>query len=119
MSNKDRTKICKIISNMLNNPNEHGIYPTDTAYSQLEMYMIQERVQVLGWMYAEACNALDRGEEIRTMEIPDILARMHKDLDQLNEQRIEMKELKTYFRGRNSDTHDALSDYEEGHRLSE
>ena len=34
--------------------------------------------EALGWMYAEACNMLDRGEDLRKVEVPEILARFHK-----------------------------------------
>ncbi len=79
MSMKDRKEIVKIISNMLDNPDSYGIYPTATAYGKLEMYVTQERMQALGWMYAEACNALDRGEDVRLMDVSEILGRMHTD----------------------------------------
>ena len=31
-----RVKICKIVSTMLDNPDQHGIYPTTKCYDQLE-----------------------------------------------------------------------------------
>ncbi len=39
MSDRDRTEICNIISEMLDNPNKYGIYPTGRAYDKLEKYM--------------------------------------------------------------------------------
>ena len=47
----------------------------------VEMRIIKAKMEVLGWMYAFACNALDRGEDIRKIEVPELLERMHQDLD--------------------------------------
>lgn len=33
-----------------------------------------------GWMLGEACNVLDKNEDLRTKEIPEMLERMEKDL---------------------------------------
>ena len=77
---KDRTEICKIISDMLDNPDEHGIYLTSTAYTRLEAYVEQQRREALGWMQAECCTTLDRGEDPRLSEVPEVLERMVKDL---------------------------------------
>ncbi len=41
--NKDRTFICETISNMLDNPNQYGIYPTTECYDKLEQYIEQIR----------------------------------------------------------------------------
>ncbi len=78
---KDRTEICKIISEMLDNPDEHGIYQTSTAYTKLEHYIQQERTQAIGWTHADACVTLDNGNDPRTVNVPDILKRANKDLD--------------------------------------
>jgi len=80
MSDKDRTEICNIISDMLDNPDEHEIYPTSTAYTRLEIYIESQRAEVLGWAVADACTALDRGEDPRLMNVPDIFDRMKQDL---------------------------------------
>ncbi len=81
MSDKDRTEICKIISKMLDSPDEHGIYPTSTAYTKLEMYIESQRAEVLGWAHADACVSLDRGDDPRTIEVPTMFDRMRTDLD--------------------------------------
>ena len=39
----DRQVICNIISNMLDHPDEHGIYPTTKAYNELEEYIAKIR----------------------------------------------------------------------------
>lgn len=78
---KDRTEICRIISHMLDNPDEHGIYPTSTAYDQLESYIDGARAEVLGWAYMDACLQLDQGDDPRLSEVPDMLNRMSAELD--------------------------------------
>jgi len=37
--NDHRQKICDIISEMLDNPDEYGIFPTTIAYDKLEEYI--------------------------------------------------------------------------------
>ena len=77
---KDRTEICKIISEMLDHPDECGIYPTSTAYTKLELYIEGQRAEVAGWTLAECCTTLDRGDDPRLSEVPEIFERMKKDL---------------------------------------
>lgn len=77
---KDRTQICKIISEMLDNPDKQGIYPTSTAYMRLEHYIEQERMQALGWTHINACMALDKGVDPRTICIPSMIESARKDL---------------------------------------
>ena len=42
---KDRTEICNIISEMLDNPDKHGIFPTSTAYTRLEHLIERARIE--------------------------------------------------------------------------
>jgi len=77
---KDRTVICKIISNMLDNPDKSGIYPTSTCYTSLELYIEQVRIEALGWALADACIFLDQGRDPRTENVPGILKRALEDL---------------------------------------
>ena len=77
---KDRTQICKIISKMLDNPNKNGIYPTSTAYTELEHYIEGVRAEALGWMHAAACTALDRGDDPRLLEVPALYDQAKKEL---------------------------------------
>ncbi len=42
-----RGDICKIISKMLDNPDEHGIYPTTECYDAFEAYIKQARLSTL------------------------------------------------------------------------
>ena len=38
-----RSKICELMSEMLDNPDEHGIYPTSRFMSKMEDFIIAER----------------------------------------------------------------------------
>ena len=75
----DRSVICKIISDMLDNP-DGGIYPTSTAYGRLETYIHSVRIVAIGWMHAYACMAADKGSDIRVIEVPAILDAANRDL---------------------------------------
>jgi len=35
-----RTKICELMSNMLDNPDKHGIYPTSKFMWEMESYIL-------------------------------------------------------------------------------
>jgi len=76
----DRSVICGIISDMLDNPDESEIYPTSTAYGRLETYIQKVRIEAIGWMHAYACLAADRGEDVRLIEVPEILDAANRDL---------------------------------------
>jgi hypothetical protein len=76
----DRKKINEIISEMLDNPDECGIYPTGRAYDKLEEYIESVRVLALGWMHADCCILLNKSLDPRTMIIPDTLNRALEDL---------------------------------------
>jgi len=73
MTSKDRTEIYNIISEMLDNPDSSGIYPTSTAYNRLEAYIRLARAETVGHIWAEACIQLDKGEDPRLYEIPKLL----------------------------------------------
>ncbi len=77
---KDRATICNIISEMLNNANKYGIYPTTNAYEALEKYIEGVRVEAIGWAQADACTTLDRGQDYRHVNVPSILERAMVDL---------------------------------------
>jgi len=77
---KDRKVICDIVSDMLDLPDEHGIYPTSTAYNKLEHYIESVRAEAIGWCHADCCVALDRGEDPRTVNVPSVYDRAQKDL---------------------------------------
>lgn len=77
---KDRATICNIISEMLDNPNKYGIYPTTNTYDALEKYIEGVRIEAIGWVHADACTTLDRGQDYRHVEVPGILERAMVDL---------------------------------------
>lgn len=78
--NKDRSEIYSIISDMLDNPDESGIYPTSTAYTKLEHYVEQQRHEALGWAHAEFCTNLDKKIDPRLIDVPAFLEKANKDL---------------------------------------
>lgn len=80
---KDRTVICKIISEMLDNPDRLGIYGTTKAFEKLEEYVEQERVMAIGWCHAHCCAGLDKGEDPRHMEVPAVLEKALHDLQEI------------------------------------
>lgn len=65
---------------MLDNPDEHGIYPTSIAYTRLEHYIEGIRFEAIGWAHADACVCLDKGGDPRLQEVPEILDRARIDL---------------------------------------
>lgn len=73
--NKDRTEICRIISDILDNPNECGIYPTSSAYTRLEHYIRSVRSEAIGWAHAYCCIALDE------VEVPNIFEQAENALN--------------------------------------
>jgi len=78
---KDRTSIIEIISEMLENTDPCGIYNTSAAFDKLESLVTEARGEAVGWMYAEACIALDNGKDIRKIEVPIILEKAKRDLE--------------------------------------
>ena len=52
------------------------------AVKKLEKYVEGKIVEALGWMYAEACVSLDKGEDIRKQLVPDLLERAKKELSE-------------------------------------
>lgn len=70
---KDRETIVRILSKMLDSPDSHGIFSTSTAYTALEHYIEQERIQAIGCAHAACCVCLDRDNDPRTLEVPAFL----------------------------------------------
>jgi len=77
----DRKEICRIISEMLDNPGECEIYPTAQAYDKLEKLVESARIEGAGWAYADACVKLDRGEDPRQSDCAEIPVRLKSDFD--------------------------------------
>lgn len=42
-NNGIRTKICELMSEMLDNPDEHGLYPTSKFMWKMESYILEKR----------------------------------------------------------------------------
>lgn len=78
---KDRSEICRIISEMLDNPDKTGIFPTSTAYNRLEHYVERVRAEAIGWAHADACVCLDKGDDPRLKNVPDMLSRATTDFN--------------------------------------
>lgn len=75
-----RKEICQIISAMLDNPDNCGIYETTKAFDALESLINSAKIQAIGWMYAEACANADDGIDIRKIEVPSLIVRAQEDL---------------------------------------
>jgi hypothetical protein len=58
---------------MLDNPDRHGLYPTSTAFTELELYVQQERMRALGYAFAFACILRDKGEEPAVYDIGEFI----------------------------------------------
>ncbi len=46
----------------------------------LEHYIEGVRSEAIGWALAHACAAMDKGEDPRNSDVPDMLVRARKDL---------------------------------------
>jgi hypothetical protein len=77
---KDRMAIIQVISEMLDNPDEYGIYTTTKAYDTLENLFDELRIEAIGWMYAKACTMLDDKEDLSKKEVSNLLKEALKDL---------------------------------------
>jgi hypothetical protein len=77
----DRKAIVQIMSKMLDSRDDCGIYPTSTAYGELEILCESIRMEVLGWAYSYACTKLDSGEDLRLIDVPEIIKSYRKDFN--------------------------------------
>jgi hypothetical protein len=80
---EDRAKICKIISEMLDNPDKYGIYPTTKCYNEFESLLRSVRVQALSYAWSVACGYMEDCEDIREIDQAGFL---EKALKQLNKE---------------------------------
>ena len=76
-----RTQICKLMSAMLDNPDEHGIYPTSEFMSKMEDYCLEMRHEAIGWTWAQACSLLDANSDPRGFDQANLIPNATKDLD--------------------------------------
>lgn len=79
--NVDRTTISEIVDEMLENPDENGIFPTSTCFTRLEHYIEHVRIEALGWMHGHCCAELDKGGDPRLLEVPKIIEMARKNLE--------------------------------------
>lgn len=77
---KDRSAICKIMSEMFDARDNCGIYPTTLAYDKLENLVHSARIEAIGWAHADACADFDAGRDPRQKLVPDMLSRAEADL---------------------------------------
>jgi len=80
-NDKIRTKICKLMSEMLDNPDEYGIYPTSRFMSKMEDYCLKLRHEAIGWTWAKACLALDENQDPRQIDQGSLISDAEHDLD--------------------------------------
>lgn len=78
---QDRSDIHNIIKWMFANDNEQGIFPTTETYNKFEELLKKVRIEALGWTWAEACVQLDKGEDPRKYEQPQLISRIERDLN--------------------------------------
>jgi len=76
----DRTAICDIISEMLDNPDKIGIYPTTVCFDKLEKYTEGVRAEAIGWTHSDNCICLDNSGDPRKKNVPEMFERAKDDL---------------------------------------
>ena len=77
---KIRTKICELMSAMLDNPDENEIYPTSEFMSKMEDYCLELRHLAMGWTWAKACVLLDKDEDPRKYNQGGLIEEATRDL---------------------------------------
>ena len=78
---EDRERIYKIIDEMLENPDKHGLYQTTKCMNEFEDLLESVRVQALGYAWSIACGYMEDCEDIREIDQAGFL---DKALKQLN-----------------------------------
>lgn len=76
---RDRDEIVKLISDMIDNPDETGIYHTSSVYNALEHLVSSARFETLGWAHIYFCYCMDQGIDPRLVEIPEVIDAMIRD----------------------------------------
>jgi len=79
---RDRSRICKIMSDMFDGVDDSGIYPTGEAYDRFEKLVEEARYEAIGWMYTQACVYADEGVDIRKVNMNEIKKQADKDLSE-------------------------------------
>lgn len=78
---QDRSNVHKIIEEMLDNPDENGIYQTTRAFNKLEELLNTVRLEAVGWTWATACLVVDDGLDIRKYSQSKLIEQVTKDLN--------------------------------------
>jgi len=76
-----RSEICKLMSEMLDNPDKYGIYPTAKFMSRMEDFVLKIRHETLGWAWAKACGLLDAEIDPRQYDQANLIPDASVDLD--------------------------------------
>jgi len=76
---KIRTKICELMSDMLDSPDESGIYPTSKFMSKMEDFVLETRGMAVGWAFGEACASMDKGLDPRKYDQANLISRIKED----------------------------------------
>ncbi|MCP3683895.1 MAG: hypothetical protein GY861_14525 [bacterium] len=76
-----RTKICKLMSEMLDDPDAGGIYQTSRFMSKMESFCLELRHEAIGWTWATACALLDKEKDPRKYNQGNLITDSAKDLD--------------------------------------
>lgn len=76
-----RSKICDLLSAMLEDPDEDGIYPTSEFMSKVENFCLELRHEAIGWTWAQARVLLDKGTDPRQYNQGALIEDATRDLD--------------------------------------
>lgn len=77
--NDDRKIICDIISEMLDNPDKCGIYPTTRCYDKLEQYIKDIREKKVGKKIEVIIEILERNGDYPKKEARRVSIRNHSE----------------------------------------
>jgi len=75
-----RHKIMCIMSDMLDNPDECGIYPTTVAYDRIERLIREARIEGVSCGIVSCYTALDVVDDPRKIDFSGVVERAKKDL---------------------------------------
>ena len=78
---QDRSNVHKIIEQMLENPDKHGIYPTTMAYNKLEKLLREVRTEAVDWAWEEACTDVEMDCDILKRDKKMLYTKANKELN--------------------------------------
>ena len=73
-----RSDIEQALSRMFDGESEHGIYPTSTLYTELDILIRRAQIEAVAWAYVECCERLDKGEDPRLTSVPELFDLQNK-----------------------------------------